>query len=136
MVACAAFLLQQFLVPLHLALNEHLVFSPAGEGAHALTQALLHGKHGHGHEHEHPPAQVDDSPESHTPHPVEDHLDLYCDPAVLPSWVHVALAPAAGSPCLPGAALVEGERACCEAGGPRPPPPRTASAPRAPPIAV
>ena len=136
-LACLCFVLLQFLVPLHLALNEHLVFGEAGHGTRAAAEGRLHGDHGtHGHVHGHPPSQRAHPGDDHAPHPVEDHLAPFCDPAVLPSGPYpaIALARAPASSLTPPLEPLSRRQHGCEPRGPRPPPPRATAAPRAPPI--
>ena len=137
--ACAwvCFVLQQFLVPLHLTLNDHVSssVSSTGPGEHVRSHAGdPHGSDGHRHEHE--PARLDDANEDHEPHPVEDHLEQLAVPVVLPALVHTAIGPAPAAFGILAFERPSRKHSQIEERGPRPPPPRRAAAPRAPPIVV
>jgi len=137
--ACVCLVFQQCFVPLHLALNDHVVFDGLGGHAHS------HAEHAHSHSPshaEHADAQEqlasrsDDSHGDHEPHPIDDHLTQLAEAAVLRAPVYVALALAPMPSALffhelPLRGLLHDREH-----GPRPPPPRTAAAPRAPPIVV
>lgn len=129
---CLGFVLQQIFVPLHLGQNEHVY--PGAIGAH-VHSSLEHG-HGHAHEghgHPGPPPQED---EPHEPHPVEDHLDEPALPAGAPELALGAAAPPPEGPSLPLLDAVSTQLADEADSPPRPPPPRAAGPPRAPPIAA
>ncbi len=138
-IACACFVLQQFLVPLHLALHDH--FAPYEDVETAVSAAFGGGHghahpHGHGHGHAHEHGERNDGAESddHHPHPVEDHLAQLA-PAVVTTLVHVAVAMPPAQTGLPSHELAAGVRPAEEEHGGAPPLLRTA-APRAPPIAA
>jgi len=123
-----AFVLQMTFVPLHLARNDHVLSNPSG--AHVHTHGLLTREdHGHRHDRTHT-----GSGDDHEPHPVADHLDQLAEPATPPTFGHteLGLAPRAFAALaldIPTSRCV-GEPESC----PRPPPPRDAAPPRAPPI--
>lgn len=131
------FVLQQLVVPLHLAQNDH-VHGGARE-PHVPLHVHSHGPgaHGHdGHRHDRGLLAPGGSEPDHEPHPAADHLDQLAEPALpqTPADLLVAPAPAgAGIVLLDGPALSLAER---PEPAPRPPPPRDAAAPRAPPIVV
>jgi len=126
--ACLCFALQQFLVPWHLALNDHVSVGGSQEHVHS---------HGAGDHHHAPtPSRQADADEDHTPHPVEDHLAQIAEPSVPPTLVYTAIAPAPVEHWQLALALPVCEQPQYVECGPRPPPPRTAAAPRAPPIVV
>ena len=130
-LACLAFLLPQWVVPLHLVHHDHVL--PAAGDRHVHS----HGGTTHGaHEHELEVHGHVDMPLAghHHPHPEGDHLDQQADPALptvqidglvaLPLETLQALVPAApAGRCSPDPRHE-----------PRPPPGLAASVPRAPPI--
>ncbi len=132
-IACACFVLQAAVVPLHLALNGHIALGGLAEQAHSHAgDSHGHGAHGHGHE----PAQRDDPDGSHPPHPVEDHLSQLAEPAAPPPLVLIVIVPAPAASGLIAFDLQLRVQPHDEERGPGPPPPRTSAAPRAPPIVV
>lgn len=136
-IVALSFLLQQVVLPWHLAAHEHL-----GPGEHGLGHALdadrAHHRHelAHDHEHEHEAPRRSHRHGDHEPHPAGDHVvpehDLTLGPES--SGPAPALAPSAGSP-VPPRALARALLPDPES-GPGPPPPRAHRVPRAPPIAV
>ena len=131
--ACVCFALQQFLVPWHLALNDHVSSSGPEEHVHS------HRDHSHGggdQHHGHESSRDADSNEDHKPHPVDEHLAQIAEPGVLPTLVYTAIAPAPAEHWQMAFDLPVREQHQYVECGPRPPPPRTAAAPRAPPIVV
>lgn len=142
-IACACFVLQASIVPLHLALSDHGTRS--GLTQHAHVHESQEAGHGHGHRHGpgHGPGHEDalldrakDADEGHPLHPVEDHQNLLGEPAVVPQLVLVALAPAPAAVELFASELPSHRLHFQEELGPGPPPPRAEAAPRAPPIVV
>jgi hypothetical protein len=132
-LACVCFLLQQFLVPLHLALFDHTSVFAQPECAHAAAQPA--GGHAAPH-HSHAGSRADASQGDHEPHPVEEHLEQLVEPAVLATPMPVAVTPTLVAAGLPG---VDPPAPGCAAGAERAPrraPPPRAAAPRAPPRRV
>ena len=125
-IACACFALQLVLVPLHLALHDHV--STSGVAHH------FHGPYDHGHSHE--PADVGDPGERHSPHPLEDHQEQLAEPVVLPKWIHPPAAPSSALAGVLDLDFLVRESALREKAILRPPPPRGAAAPRGPPSLV
>lgn len=130
-IVALAFALQTAFVPLHLARNDHVLPVAAEAHVHGLG-SIAHEDHGPRHDGRH--SASDDAEPDHEPHPVADHLDQLAEPATPPTFgpTDVALAPPA-LPMLPPEAPTSvgaGEPESC----PRPPPPRDAAPPRAPPI--
>jgi len=126
-----SFVLESAFVPLHLALNDHVLAGTSG--AHVHTHgALAHEDDGHRHDGGHSkPGQ----PESdHEPHPAADHRDQLAEPAVPPNFAHVSLALAPRALTILPADARSSIRADEPDSCPRPPPPRDAARPRAPPI--
>ena len=142
----AAFALRALLVPLHLARHEHAPVGAAGERPRAHAElAHEHAHHAHAHHahhahHEHPdeggPAASEAPGSAHAPHAAADHLQPVARAALPPGVFQPLVAPAPGGVAVlapaPGWCRRPIEPRCC----PRPPPPRDASAPRAPPIAA
>lgn len=124
-LACFSFLLQQFVLPLHLALNEHVLVSDLEEHVH-LHPDESHERHEEQADHGH----------GHEPHPIGDHVEQLAGPAALPTLVKTKVAAAPAAAALPVVDLPERESVHREQRAPRPPPPRIAAAPRAPPIAL
>lgn len=132
-LTCVCLVLQQLLAPLHLVLEDHVWL--AGSGAHVHVHSEAHeGTLGHSHDHER--SYDHDADRDHEPHPYEDHVDELAQPAMLFSLARTMLAAAPTSRRLPSFELPSHERFRLTVHAPRPPPPRTAAAPRAPPIAV
>lgn len=134
-LACVCFVVQQFLFPLHLALHDHVSSGELGEHARSHAESSHGDDARHGHELARTDDANEDASEDHQPHPIEDHQELLAEPAVLPTLVQTAIAPASLGPGLhvfdpPAQAQSQFEEL-----GVRAPPPRTA-APRAPPIVV
>ena len=129
--ACVCFLLQQLLVPLHLALNDHGPPSGPGKSASSLAE---HSHTSDGHRHGLWPSRQGDSNEDHQSHPVEDHLAQIAEPAVLPTLVSIAIAPTSPAPAWRLFDPPVQEHLQYEERGPRPPPPRSSGGSRAPPI--
>jgi hypothetical protein len=133
-LACACFLLQQFAVHLHMAWTDHVVAAGNGEHVHTLA-ADAHGAPGHRHDAtDH--SDADESDGEDESHPLDDHLVELASPVVAPSVVHYALALAPVATGLPAFDLPCRTRPGWADGVPRPPPPRCASIPRAPPVAL
>jgi hypothetical protein len=135
-----ALLLQLALAPLHLVRHDHL--GPLASAAQLPEHAELdHGHHvhgAHGHDHDRRPSEQPepDRGPGHAPHPAADHFDLVGEAATPPSGgqLDLALAPQAGAVCIrpvPESASLDVPESC-----PRPPPPRDAASPRAPPVAT
>jgi hypothetical protein len=142
--ACVCLVLQQCFVPLHLALNDHVLSNGQGGHVHSHVEhvsanaAHTHaGDHHHGAPHSHQAPDSDDSHGDHDPHPIDDHLTQLAEAAVVRTAAHVSLS-LAPTPSwvllrnLPGPRpLVDREQFSL------PPSPRVAqAAPRAPPIAI
>lgn len=144
MAVCLCLLIQQLLVPMHLA--SHGFGCGDGSGTDVAQGSSLqgarlghshgshHGGHDHGHDHDH--GGPLDEEEWHDPHPLQDHFDHFVEPAGLPSQIGVihALAPThvvSGPQHLPWIGRVI-EVAC----PPRPPPERRSAPSRAPPRVV
>lgn len=131
--ACVCFVLQQFLVPWHLALNDHIASSGSEGHVHSHLEHSDGGgdqHHGHG-----APGQADPD-EDHKSHPVEDHLAQIAEPGVPQTLIHTAIALAPVEHWRPAFELPGRKQPRYVESGPRPPPPRIAAAPRAPPIIV
>ena len=129
-LAAVCLVVQQLLVPIHLAWNPHVfVGAPRAE-----RTALADGAHG---EAAHPRHDVFLGEETgHEPHPADDHYDEHVAPADLLIVESVALAP---PPTASGAVDVVLEPSLGSPArtplSPRPPPPLGAAPPRAPPVA-
>jgi hypothetical protein len=144
-IACAGVVLQQLLVPLHLAGNDHVYLGSGerhvhshGELVHVDTGPEQGAGHGHAHSPTHAPEprQGGEPDSEHRPHPVSDHAVLLAKPTAPLILLQAALAPPVhGEPFV----LPNGPRLCLAESSeavPRPPPPRDAAAPRAPPVVV
>ena len=131
-LACACFLSQPLLGTLHFALHEHTVAKGQNGNAERVHSRAGPG-HGHGdHQHGEQGPHAAGDPE---PHPLMDHEDELSAPAVRPKGVLTAWAPVPARAALLAFDLPAQERPEREQLGPRPPPPRSTAAPRAPPIA-
>lgn len=136
MLVGLALLLQLALAPLHLARHDHL--APLHAHAGLDDGHHVHGVHGHGHDHDGRPSEQPEPGRDpgHAPHPAADHFDLFGEPATAPGGgqLGLALAPQSGAVWIrpvPESAELDVPESC-----PRPPPPRDAASPRAPPIAT
>ena len=131
------FLLPQLVLALHLARNDHVLV--AGVDAHVHTHdAHLHAHAAHAHEGAAPTevgaSESGGANQDHEPHPLEEHVEQLGEPAVAPAVIHVALIQAPAAPWFGVLEALLPERVRHTPRIPRPPPPRTAAAPRAPPI--
>lgn len=143
-IVAACFVLQQVLVPLHLAWNPH-TYSFASAHAQSGTQgeqqetratpALDGSGHGHHHGqagHHHAPVGSDPDPE---PHPADEHLEEYDGQAAAPTAELTWSPPPPGRRSSVALPLGQGRAyALASARAPRAPPPRASESPRAPPI--
>jgi hypothetical protein len=138
--ACACFLFQLFLLPVHLVRHDHVGAVPAEEPV-AASHVHAHGhshSHGHGHAHEHHGGhdgeRHGESRGDHDPHPLDDHLADLAKPVKTLSLGAFVAAPAPSAPwwadpeAEPRSASDRHDRC------PRPPPPRAVAPSRAPPI--
>lgn len=128
LLAALCFVVQQFLLPLHLALDEHSYLETRAD---RLVSAGEHG-HAHGH-HEH---GVEAAEAEHEPHPAEEHLEEAPDPVLRPSVSKTVLAASSARSVIEVAPLVPRGEVYATTSGPRAPPERFATPPRAPPIAI
>jgi len=130
--ACLCFVVPQLLVMLHLVLDEHCSVSAVEQHHAHAERAHAPDRHGHGHEF----SGQDPSEEEHPSHPAEEDLAQLEELAVARTSVQPAAAPVSSASAPLIFDLPSPERPRFEAIGPRPPPPRAAAAPRAPPLVV
>lgn len=126
-ITVLCFVVDQWLVPLHLALHAHCV--RRGEASVVALAAHAHGAHGHDHHQD-----GEDSDEA--PHPVEDHVDEGNDPDFLSSFEPLIRAPHDLGRAWFGPPTPRGNRQIAPVVAPRAPPPPDRCAPRAPPVCV
>jgi len=143
-----ALVLQLVYVPLHLVRHEHSgpatlagALADNALGRHSHQAGHRHGDHGHVHVHasderSSDQPRPDDSESGHAPHSAADHLDQshegWCPSGVFQQAIVLCASAIAvtGSDASVWWPVVEVWR------GPRPPPDRSSSAPRAPPSAA
>lgn len=151
LLACLCLLLQQFAVPVHLALEAHAgsCDSPVGQDLHAVHgSAHRHSSEGYGsevHGHAHPavPSATGQHAEAEgglpTPpsHPAEDHHQDHADALarLVPAVPAVPALPMDGQTLLP-LICVSRLQAGADRTAPDRPPPDATAAPRAPPAAA
>lgn len=124
------FVLQQVVVPMHLAGHDHVIGSASGEHVH--TRAAGHHEHGFGDVTA--PQHADEHREGHVPHPIEDHLDDGGETAVAPvqHGPALVLGLVRGTIALPAEPV--GRLQWIAALGPRGPPGGRTPPARAPPV--
>ncbi len=134
---CVGFLLPQLFLALHLAHHDHVLVAEVDAHVHT-HDAHLHAHAAHAHEGPGsfavPDSDAGGSNQDHEPHPVDEHVDQLGEPAVATPGIQVVLAPVPAAPWLGVLEELLPGRVRLALRVPRPPPPRTAAAPRAPPI--
>lgn len=137
-IVCVAFVLQCLLLPMHLAWGDHIHPSTPQSAEESSTQAYigLDVCSGEAHSHSHTAAPEDDSESDRIPHCVEDHLADFVSPLPPPTVQLLSL-------IEPRVVCVHIPSVCGYWArvqprllDPRPPPPLSALAPRAPPVCL
>lgn len=132
LLAAFCFVIQQFLLPLHLALDEHSFLETSGD---RLVSAGDHGHaHGHGH-HDHDAPSEEEEP-GHEPHPADEHYEEASDPVLRSSLERSVIAASTSRSAVEVAPLEPRGVAVGVVRSPRAPPQGLGSPPRAPPVFI